>query len=832
MARYEDQFDDDYRGDEITPDEPHESEAFGGQRMNAKQPLIFNQKCGVCGRSLPKGTPPTGIVYDVERGAGPGGRDKWTVIAHPGCPGAGTAAPTPTPTPGPSSPAPRADSENEGGGKKGYARPTYLTDERVRKNAEVLWNGGIDTTGDLSGGKVGTTRFPLDDEQKRISLWRPHIGPVRVLAAAGSGKTSTTVGLVARLIWDGVLKPSEIIVTTFTNKAAAELRSRFAQVITGAAFEDLRLGTFHSLAFAVKKHNKVLRDRMPHTKFLDPSGARARWRQILDEVWSKESAQGYVTRTNKQSLGQRLRDLNDGEPVDVKGYMTAITVARSAPGDYDAVLARLYEGDTNAGVPRAVDQFPLIDEAWKIYVESLRNTGEWDFDTIVAEWEMALATGEVKSSARLVIVDEAQDNNRLQASIAMKVAKNGKGSVILVGDVRQSIYAWRGAEPEIMITADQVLGAKTMEITTNYRSGSKIVELGNAICAGKDYAVGQPSKPGPGAKPGLVTITGAEDVVGEAEVAAQRIVEAMAGKPKEGYSEFAILGRTRAQGGAAEAALVAKKIPCAIVGGTPFFKRDEAVATLAWIKALSGLKIDAKEMQKLGRYPASGITVKYAEEVVSRLNQGEDFATATDMATPVAGKSGKWRQAAEDFANNVSVLSDKIAKSQGTPETRWAILIDEIGAMFNERFAATAKNLVTEDEDEKGDPGSVVLSLAKSFPGPAALMQFAARCANETVELDGETTQDDLPPGRVIISTIHKAKGLEWPVVFVSASQDQFPHKRSANVPEEERCFYVAVTRAKNECHLTYASEVNGKPAGPSPFLDYAAPFTATGIIG
>jgi DNA helicase-2/ATP-dependent DNA helicase PcrA len=132
--------------------------------------------------------------------------------------------------------------------------------------------------------------------------------------------------------------------------------------------------------------------------------------------------------------------------------------------------------------------------------------------------------------------------------------------------------------------------------------------------------------------------------------------------------------------------------------------------------------------------------------------------------------------------------------------------------------------MVAEDEDEKSDPGTVAISVAKGRPGPAEFLRFAAQCADETMELDAETTQSELP-GRVIISTIHKAKGLEWPIVFVSASLDQFPHKRSTNVPEEERCFYVACTRARDELHLTYAEDVMGKPAGPSPFLVHAYPF-------
>lgn len=784
-----------------------DGDGFGGTK---RFPAKFTSKCPICSETVREGT----MVEMTPPDESPTG--KWQMVGHPGCKGKKAAAPTPAEPAAPKPRKPRAKKGVEVEIPPGHVpepKPLPVAAVQARANAEVLWNGD------------GKKSHALDSDQDRISRWRPADGNVRVLAAAGSGKTRTTVALISRLIWDEVFKPGQIVCTTFTKKAGLELVKRFTPVLPPGALDAMRVGTFHSIAG--KAAAAAYPARFKWGRNIDVAGGAIRahtlWRQIFGYVSKRESESGYVRGTDKRSL--ELRD-DEGRMVNVRAYALAVDVARSAPGDEDAVARRLEAVE---------DSFPGIIDGWRIFCEAKRNQGWWDFADTLQAYEAGLRAGEIRDGVKLIVIDEAQDNNPIQFAIGQHLAKRGAGNIILVGDVRQSIYSWRGAEPEIMIGADETIGAKTLEIPTNYRSVRKVVELGNRICEGEPWAIGSPATP-KSKEDGILTVRGSDTAAIEAAYIANEIAVAVSSGARKDYSEVAILTRTNAQGASMEAALVARRIPAVVVGGTPFFSRVEPKAVLAWLRLLDGVFV-ADDVSRAVGFPATGLGEAYATDLWNAVERGASLYDAVDQAVSRLGHRDPRRAKASDFAARVQGL---LTTSDEDDARRWRMRIDALAGMF----AGEAEDKIEdEDGDDEGALASAVLDLAKTFDHPEEFFQFARQCAGEEIdpktgepvvrEVEYEKDPDTgramlnapiLPPGRVVVSTIHKAKGLEWPVVYVSATRGLFPHRRSDNVAEEQRLFYVAVTRAEKECHLTFHVESELKSTGgPSSFLRYAA---------
>jgi len=630
----------------------------------------------------------------------------------------------------------------------------------------------------------------LDPDQRTVYEWRPdEHGNTRVIAAAGSGKTTTSVALLARLVWSSVRNASQIVATTFTSKAGKELAERLGRVLPPGALSAMRVGTFHGLAL------RALRGQggWDMTKCLDIS-KRAAGIPSNAKLWSM--VLGYAG--DAGIPGTAAEGLGLEEP-DVKAYMLAVDVLRSHGLTGDALVAELVEHERESGLP-------YLARAWGMVRDAKSALGAWDFaDALQAYYEHL--THVEAAPGLVVVVDEAQDNSELQINIARLLA--AKGALLLVGDVRQSIYSWRGAFPQLFIDADKVIGAKTLQLRNNYRSAQSIVALGNAVADGKDWSIGDAAAAFR-QDAGTITVNGYGDPAEEGREVASQIRTATHDGAK--LDDFAILTRTNAMSGAFEAALVAAGIPCIVVGGTPFFKRYEVQNALAYVSL--SVKDDFEAFARIVNKPRRYLGAKFVQTVKATYDAGDEMTipVAVDISTSRLGS--RQRDAARDL---YSFLVELRAAA-------WPATVDLIVKLLSPVEADDAGEA---DADRSGLVAAVA-SIAKGFFSAQAFLDFAAWCAGEVVEAKAIDGGFELPVGRVTISTIHKAKGLEWRQVFVSCSAGNFPHARATGerYHEEERLFYVAATRAKDTLALTYSEEdLRGNDAGPSPFLSYVPGF-------
>jgi superfamily I DNA/RNA helicase len=606
---------------------------------------------------------------------------------------------------------------------------------------------------------------------------------VRVIAGAGSGKTHTTVATAKALVGLDGMDGQEICLTTFTSKAGKELKERLGRDAERMGY----VGTMHGLAL------RALRTDDPHRwdmrRCIDIDGraqgipkADFLWRDIL--TWSPKGIPG---------LGRKGLNIDLGYGQSAKDYGMAVGLIRSAGhahGSRDAQrLARAVPLD-------------LFEEAWDLYVAAKRALGAWDFNDALQGLADLLAKSQ-GPSFDLVFVDEAQDNSKVQVDIAKGLARNGR--LVVVGDGRQSIYEWRGASPETFLGLDGD-DWDTCFLPTNYRSGARIVAAGNATAAGADWSVG-PESSAHRAQAGVVDVQGAGDAFDEADMVAERIAGGMeAGDDADG---FAILCRTNNAAATFETALMERKIPCTRVGATPFFERAAAKDFMSWLLLAEGDNVEA--IKRVYNKPKRYLGKAFLSALQERLDQGYDIVAACIAVAP--GLRGGSRQGARDLASAIHRLrSEPYAQRV---ETVRMMLAKQAGPEEAEKLQAG---------DSARDMISVCAAIAGRFDGAVAFVRYADECTKNTMR------GNDVKRGRVTISTVHRAKGLEWPTVFVSAPAGTFPHARSADdarrMEEERRLFYVAVTRAKDTLVVTHCeTDVKGNPAGLSPFTsEYVCP--------
>lgn len=628
----------------------------------------------------------------------------------------------------------------------------------------------------------------LDPGQRRVAEWSPAQGNVRVIAAAGSGKTTTTTALVGSVIQRGVIPAAQVIATTFTSRAGKELSERLARVLTPSQHRDLRVGTFHGLALRALRSSSSSRWAMG--RCLD-IGKRDHGVPSATKLWGMVLGWDEIP-----GIGRKGLDL--GEDISARDYAQVADCLRAGLTDIDHPQAE--EAARIAARAACLQKFW---DAWQLYEEAKAALHAWDFADALAEWHAGLSEDRMQHRAQLVVVDEAQDNSLIQLSIAQQLSRDG--SLIIVGDCRQAIYEWRGASPDFFLTADKTIGAATRQLLRNYRSGRKIVALGNAVSAGQPWALGDQAVAARDSD-GEVTVSHAATVVAEAEQIAEQIQQHL--NDGANPASCAVLCRTNAQSGPVEAALVRAQIPCAVVGGTSFFARREVQDVLAYMLLSERDDLDALARiinrprrflgkafiravgEKMGE--AAGnllLAVEYASEDLHRGQRdsaGELVNTLLDLRA--ARKKG-WEEAAEAAA---TVLAPK----------------EEDGASGSA------------DEDRAGI-GLALVAVAKSFGSAVELCAYAKQCAEAVEAVSGE----ERVAGKVVISTVHRAKGLEWDHVWLLATRGVFPHRRSTSpraMAEERRLFYTAVTRAKNDLVLSWSAiDLNEKPAGPSPFIDY-----------
>jgi DNA helicase-2/ATP-dependent DNA helicase PcrA len=598
-------------------------------------------------------------------------------------------------------------------------------------------------------------------------------GPLLVLAGPGSGKTRVVTHRIARLIEKGV-PPREILAVTFTNKAAREMRARARQLAPRAA-AGLQVSTFHSACVRILREEVQALGYGRNFTIYDEGDQRALLRTILRDMAAQPSA----------SPGRLLEDLGAERN-------------RSARAAAEAAL--------HGGEPDA-----LVEAARQRYREELRARNAVDFDDIIDLTvrlfrEAPDVLSRWQERFRHVLVDEYQDTNGPQEEV-LRLLCGARTSLCVVGDDCQSIYGWRGAEVEHILTFPQRYpGTTVVTLDRNYRSTGAIVALSNAVIAGaaRRHERTIVAEAGTGTPVEWLEL---EDEDDEADAVVGDILEsvdAMGGDRVAACSRHAILLRTNEQARPFEQALRGARLPYRLLGGKSFFDRKEVLDVLAYLR-LAQNRGDEAALMRVINTPARGLGAAAIQAL-------RDEATAAGSAfwdvvasvgTGFHGVADVSPRSTDAIRSFVETLERVRAAAAARSPTLVADLLQaieyraEIERTYKDReVRANRWNLALEAqaawESHLRDPG-------------ASLQSFL-----DALALDGQG-DDQADGGRgVTVATIHAAKGLEWPVVFVAGLEDGLlPHvnalEDARSLEEERRLFYVALTRAARRLVLTRA---------------------------
>ena len=607
-------------------------------------------------------------------------------------------------------------------------------------------------------------------------------GHLMVLAGAGSGKTRVLVHRIAWLVNGAGVSPHAILAVTFTNKAAREMRERLAELVGGVA-RHMWVGTFHGLAHRLLKLHWRDAGLAENFQILDSDDQLRLIKRVcaargLDpERWPPRQLQWFIN--GQKDEGRRARGLQEsGDPLAA----TMVAVYQ----DYEAACER-------GGVVDFGELLLRAHELWQRHPE------------LLAHYQQRF---------RHLLVDEFQDTNAIQYAWLRQLAGD-TGQVTAVGDDDQSIYGWRGARIEnIRNFGRHFAGATTVRLEQNYRSTATILDAANAVIA---HNVGRLGKQlwTEGERGPPISIYAAFNEQDEARFIAERIERWLA----DGGScdEVAILYRSNAQSRVLEEALLRVGLPYRIHGGHRFYERLEIRNALAYLRLLVNPDDDAA-LERVLNTPPRGIGERTLEQVRELAReQGcslwQAIAPAVDILPPRAGGAlraftaliGELRVEAETL--ELAELCERMLTRTG--------LLDFHAKEAGERGAARVDNL------------EELVSACRSFAAEETeapeLPQFLDAAA-----LDAGEGQAEAAAAAVQLMTLHAAKGLEFPLVFIAGMEETlFPHRMSIEEPgrleEERRLCYVGITRAMSQLYLTWAEvrQLHGREQfnGPSRFL-------------
>ena len=610
-------------------------------------------------------------------------------------------------------------------------------------------------------------------------------GPALVIAGAGSGKTRTLTYRVAYLIENGVA-PHNILLLTFTNKAAREMLDRVAALIPHD-LSGLWGGTFHSVG------NRILRKHPIEAGF-------AQGFSIMD----REDAEDLLT-TVIGTLGVDPKDKRfpkAGVLADVLSF--ALNTGRSI----DEVLVEKY--------PHFLEFAPQFTAARTKYEAKKQDANSVDFDDLLEKPLKLLRANDAvrehyQRQFQFILVDEYQDTNHIQSDFIDLLAAR-HGNVMVVGDDAQSIYSWRGADfKNILEFPRRYPAATTYKIETNYRSVPEVLTVANAAIAGNLQQFPKnlvAVREGNDFRPALVPL---QDTGDQARFVAQRVLELH----EEGIelTEMAVLYRAHFHSMELQMEFTRRGIPFQITSGMRFFEQAHVKDVAAFLKFVVNPR-DEVAFKRMARL-LPGIGARSAEALWTNVaavpNLEKDFAGHL-LAQKVPAKSRKaWEQLAHTLAELVP---------NGQPAPPSEMLRSVIEAIYDEYAQANFPNY-----DQRREDLNTLATFARQFPSAAEFLDQLALLTNLESEATATADETDV----VTMSSVHQAKGLEWKIVFVIwMCEGKFPSGRSlendAALEEERRLFYVAVTRAKDELYLTYPQMHLGSGYGdllqrPSRFL-------------
>lgn len=635
----------------------------------------------------------------------------------------------------------------------------------------------------------------LDESQRKAVEYIE--GPSLVIAGAGSGKTRVLTTKIAFLTAHG-LKPWNILALTFTNKAAREMRERVAAIVGEGVAKYLVMGTFHSV-FA-----KILRKEAPLLGYTSKF-------TIYD-------------RTDSTSL---VKNIVKGMGLDVKVYKPSIVLSKISQAKNNLILAEEYFNDPDILKRDDFDKVPEVGHIYMKYQQRLKASDAMDFDDLLVKMYILLTTHEevrrkYVDRFNFVLVDEYQDTNRTQARILWLLTRE-RQMLCVVGDDAQSIYAFRGADIGNILNFTRIFpDARLFKLERNYRSTKSIVDAANSVIAHNRNRIPKDvySLAGAGQK---IEIYPTESDVEEAERVVKSVCKTNAdnGVP---YSEIAVLYRKNAQSRVIEEALRKSGVPYRVYGGLSFYERKEVKDAIAYFRMTVNPN-DDEAFRRVVNYPARGIGNTTLEKLMSVATNNEislwetvnTFAAKElGVSATTYGRISKFVAMINSFAAKAGeldayALGNEILEESGV---RTEIVTDTSDLSRKENLDELINALYDFVAQETETNGSAENATIENYLADVALLTDADK--------------NDADKEKVSLMTIHSAKGLEFSAVcIVGLEEEIFPGHQaffdSRELEEERRLFYVALTRAKEYCYISYArfrfSYGNVTESDPSRFV-------------
>src|SRR3990167_6205858 len=590
-------------------------------------------------------------------------------------------------------------------------------------------------------------------------------GPLLILAGAGSGKTKTVTHRIAHLIQNDGVWPNEILAVTFTNKAAREMRERLGQLLDqdGAQRGFMPwMGTFHGIC----------------VRMLRIEGASIGV-QTNFVIYDEDDRQGLIKKAMKEL------SLSDKQ-IKPRAVSSVISNAKNdlkLPDDM-----------------KASARYPFEQQVADIYAtyERLRNAaGALDFDDLLIETVRLLREKpEVRDRWRQtfkhIMIDEYQDTNAAQYAIVRSLVNDSR-NICVVGDDWQSIYSWRGADFTNILNFERDFpGTKVIKLEQNYRSTASILNAANNVCSSDlqrtdkelwtDLGDGTP-----------VQVHATYDEAEEAGLVADRIATQVS-MGARGYGDFAVLYRTNAQSYTLERALRLSRVPYQLVGGVRFYDRKEIKDVIAYLRLIYQPN-DRMSFSRIVNVPTRGIGATSLEKfLIWQASSGMDIIAAMNNAEQTTSITARARTALAGIGSILRTLQGMVEAGKSPAE-----IIEQL--LLSTGYRNYLLDGTPQAEEREANIGSL-LSEVQVFADLSEFLEEVALISSADTSAGKE---------KVTLMTIHAAKGLEFPVVFmVGMEEGIFPNARvyeagPQELEEERRLCYVGMTRAREELHLSHA---------------------------
>ncbi|MDI9475434.1 MAG: DNA helicase PcrA [Natronincolaceae bacterium] len=591
-------------------------------------------------------------------------------------------------------------------------------------------------------------------------------GPVLVLAGAGSGKTRVLTHRFAYLVEEKGVSPYNILAITFTNKAAREMKERIENLL-GDYYRGLWVSTFHSACVRIL-------------------------RMEIDKLGFEKNFVIYDTMDQQVVMKECLRELNlDEETLQPRVVLGAIGRAKDqliAPDDYESEFGDDFRNKR-------------ISKLYKMYQDKLKRNNALDFDDLIMKTVRLFQTNPMvlryyQNKFEYILVDEFQDTNMAQYTLVSLLARE-HGNLCVVGDDDQSIYGWRGADiRNILGFEGDFPDARVIKLEQNYRSTRSILDAANMVVANNiDRKIKKLWTDNQNGE--IIQYYQGNNEYDEADFIASTI-EKLNYKENRPYSQFAVLYRTNAQSRVIEEMLMKNGIPYRIYSGIRFYDRREIKDILAYLRAIEN-PADDVSVKRVINVPKRGIGAKSVERFERYADaNGESFFTALLNVEKIQGQSRVEIQT-NKFTDLVMFLRERRNEMTVT---------DIVEKIYEE--SGYIDTLLEEDKIEaesRIENLKEFLSLTKDFDENAEEKTLEGFLARTSLETTMDEDEDNI--NTVSLMTFHSAKGLEFPIVFMSGMEEGiFPSYMSIqenNEEEERRLCYVGITRAKEKLYISHA---------------------------